>query len=118
MRIYKVKNPVIIKGEIHKKGELIKVNSTSIAAKYDVLEKTEILTPSSFCTWCTKAGRPGNKYWLNFRDRYICAVCYPPESFPRNDISRVVYDRFELERPEPEGTGIQNKGGSNEKEQV
>jgi len=115
MRVYKVKNPVIIKGEIHKHGELIKVNSTSVAAKYDVLEKTDIITPSSYCTWCIKAGRPGNKYWLNFRDNYICAVCYPPESFPRNDISRVVYDRFELTKPESIETGTNYNGGSNEK---
>ncbi len=97
MRIYKVLSPVIIKGAVHDRGELIKVNSTSVAAKYDVLEKTDIFTPSSYCTWCTRKGLPGNQYWLNFRNKYICAVCYPPKSFPVDDISRVVYDKFTLE---------------------
>lgn len=105
MRVYRVKTPVIIKGEVHKPGDIIKANSTSIAGKYDVLEKTDILTPSSFCTWCVKAERPGNKYWLNYRNNYICCVCYPPESFPPSEPSRIVYDVFILEAEDPDKIG-------------
>jgi hypothetical protein len=104
VRIYRVLNSVLIKGTLHKPGDLIKVNSTSVASKYDVLEKTEIVTPSSYCTWCVKAGRPGDEYWLNYRNIYICRVCYAPESFP-DEAGRRIYDVFTLEAEDPDKTG-------------
>lgn len=98
MRLYKVISPVLVNGSIHKAGEFLKVSNTSVASKYDVLEKTTIVTPTERCFWCERKGLPGNEFWLNHRGIYKCVVCFAPESFPRDDIMRVVYDRFTLEK--------------------
>jgi hypothetical protein len=93
--IYRVLSPVIIKGVVHKAGDLIQVHLPSVADKYAFLERTDIETPTECCYWCVRKGLPGNEFWLNFRNRYICKVCFAPETFPK-DISRVVYDEYTI----------------------
>lgn len=55
-------------------------------------------TPVEPCYWCSRKGLPGDKFWLNHLGIYKCLVCFAPESFPKDDVMRVVYGYFTLEQ--------------------
>ncbi len=56
------------------------------------LEQSRIVTPSASCRWCNS-----NEYWLNYRKLFICKKCYPPQSFPDEEMQRV-YDTYTVEK--------------------